>query len=130
VGSDRWIELKPDGKEFKPGAQVGGKGILRKLAFFGGRGDLLQKRILAAAEGLARETLLWERAGEFYEEAKYGRSASHHIQVKAALSLLYKVLSSPSRLPSASPPSLPPRKPSCATTTLPAWDREPCGTQE
>jgi hypothetical protein len=30
--------------------------------------------------------------GEFYEEAKRGRSASHQIQVKAALSLLYKVI--------------------------------------
>ena len=38
----------------------------------------------AAAEGLALETLPPERAGEFYEEATRGRSASHHLQVKAA----------------------------------------------
>jgi integrase len=35
-----------------------------------------------------------ERAGEFYEEATCGRSASHHLQVKAALALLYDVLGS------------------------------------
>ena len=125
--------MKPDGKEFKPGAQVGGKGILRKLAFFGGRGDPLQKRILAAAEGLARETLLWERAGDFYEEAKYGRSASHHIQVKAALSLLYKVLSSP-RLVECFAPKFASEKTEVhyhnLRSWLPAWDREPCETQE
>ena len=49
----------------------------------------------AAAEGLALETLPTKRAGEFYEFATRGRSASHHLQVKAALTLLYKVLSSP-----------------------------------
>ena len=76
VGSYHRIELKLNGKEFKPGAQVGGKGILRNLAFFGVRGDPLQKRILTAAEALARETMPPERAGEFYE-AKRGRSASH-----------------------------------------------------
>ncbi len=48
----------------------------------------------AAAEGLALETLPSERAGEFYEEATRGRSASHHLQVKAALALLYDVLGS------------------------------------
>ena len=30
--------------------------------------------------------------GEFYEEAAGGGSASHHLQVKAPLSLLYHVL--------------------------------------
>ena len=39
----------------------------------------------AAAEGLALETLLSDRVGEVYEEATRGRSASHHLQVKAAL---------------------------------------------
>ena len=43
----------------------------------------------AAAEGLALETLPEDRAGEFYEEVTRGRSASHHLQVKAALALLY-----------------------------------------
>ena len=42
----------------------------------------------AAAEGLALETLPLERAGEFYEEVTHGRSASHHLQVKAAVALL------------------------------------------
>ena len=41
----------------------------------------------SAAEGLVLETLLSERGGEFYEEATRGRSASHHLQVKAALAL-------------------------------------------
>ena len=48
----------------------------------------------SAAEGLALQTLPSERAGEFYEEATRGRSASHHLQVKAALALLYDVLGS------------------------------------
>ena len=33
-----------------------------------------------------------ERVAEFYEEATRGRSASHHLQVKAALALLYDFL--------------------------------------
>jgi hypothetical protein len=49
----------------------------------------------AAAEGLVLETLPSERVGEFYEEATRGRSASHHLQVKAALALLYHVLDTP-----------------------------------
>jgi hypothetical protein len=54
------IAGKPNGKEFKPGAR-----ILRKLALFP-----LQKRILTAAEGLARKTLLPEGQGKFYEEGQ------------------------------------------------------------
>ena len=46
----------------------------------------------SATEGVVLETLPSERAGEFYEEATRGRSASHHLQVKAALALLYNVL--------------------------------------
>jgi site-specific recombinase XerD len=46
----------------------------------------------STTEGLAFETLPSERAGEFYEEATRDRSASHHLQVKAALALLYNVL--------------------------------------
>ena len=73
----------------------------------------------AAAEGLALETLPPQRAGEFYEKATSGLSASHHLQVKAALSLLYHVLSSPNpfRECLARPNSLP-RKLCCATTPL------------
>jgi hypothetical protein len=48
----------------------------------------------ATAEGLALEILPSNRAVEFYEEATGGRSPSHHLQVKAALSLLYRVLGS------------------------------------
>jgi hypothetical protein len=48
----------------------------------------------AAGEGLALETLPVERVGEFDEEATRGLSASHHLQVKAALALLYHVLGS------------------------------------
>jgi site-specific recombinase XerD len=46
----------------------------------------------SVAEGLALETLPQQKAGEFYEEATRGRSAAHHLQLKAALSLLYRVL--------------------------------------
>ena len=46
----------------------------------------------AAAEGLVLEILPSGRAGEFYEWATRDRSASHHLQVKAAVALLYKVL--------------------------------------
>ena len=47
----------------------------------------------SAAEGLALGTLPSDRAGEFYKEATRGRSASHHhLQVKAALALLYDVV--------------------------------------
>jgi len=42
----------------------------------------------SATEGLALETMPSERAGEFYVEATRGRSASYHLQVKAALALL------------------------------------------
>ena len=46
----------------------------------------------AAAEGLVLETFPAERvSGEFYEEATRGRSASHHLQVKAALALLIEL---------------------------------------
>jgi hypothetical protein len=45
----------------------------------------------AAAEGLVLEALPVERVGEFYEEATRGRSASHHLQVKAARALFYHV---------------------------------------
>ena len=41
----------------------------------------------AAADGLVLETLPSERVEEFYQEATRGRSASHHLQLKAALAL-------------------------------------------
>jgi hypothetical protein len=50
--------------------------------------NLAQNHRVAAAEGLVLETLPLERVGEFYEEATRGRSASHHLKVKAALALL------------------------------------------
>jgi hypothetical protein len=60
----------------------------------------------AAAEDVALGTLPLDRAGEFYEEATRGRSAFYHLQVKAALALLYHVLgatirSSNARLPNS-----------------------------
>src|SRR4029077_15142844 len=42
-----------------------------------------------------------ERVGEFDDEATRGLSASHHLQVKAALALLYHVLGSTNPSPSA-----------------------------
>jgi len=73
----------------------------------------------AAAEGLVLETLPSDRAAEFYEEATRGRSASHHLQVKAALGLLYHVLQIHS--PSVRPPNSRPRKSSCVITLPRNW---------
>jgi hypothetical protein len=56
--------------------------------------------------------------GEFYEEATNGRSASHHLQVKAAFSILYHVLSSPNPFAECRPPSSRLRKRSCVTIPL------------
>jgi len=64
----------------------------------------------AAAEGLALETLPVERVGEFYEEATRGRSASHHLQVKAALALLYHVLGSTNPFAECPAPKFAPEK--------------------
>ena len=64
----------------------------------------------AAAEGLALETLPPERAGEYYEEATRGRSASHHLQVKAALALLYDVLGSTNPFAECPAPKFAPEK--------------------
>lgn len=49
----------------------------------------------ATAEDTTLATLPIERARSFYEQATRGRSASHHLQCKAALALLYKVLGAP-----------------------------------
>jgi integrase len=51
-----------------------------------------------------------QKAGEFYEEVTSGRSASHHLQVKAALSLLYEVLSSPNPFRECLAPKFAPEK--------------------
>jgi site-specific recombinase XerD len=64
----------------------------------------------AAAEGLVLETFPAERVGEFYEEATRGRSASHHLQVKAALALLYHVLGSPNPFAECPAPKFAPEK--------------------
>jgi integrase len=63
-----------------------------------------------ATEGLAIETLPLERAGEFYDEATRGRSASHHLQVKAALALLYDVLGSTNSFAECVAPKFSPEK--------------------
>jgi integrase/recombinase XerD len=49
----------------------------------------------AAAEGVALSTMPRELAAEFYSSATRGRSASHHLQVKAALGHFYRVLAAP-----------------------------------
>ena len=64
----------------------------------------------AAAEGLFLKTFPVERVGEFYEEATSGRSASHHLQVKAALALLYHVLGSPNPFAQCHAPKFAPEK--------------------
>ena len=64
----------------------------------------------AAAEGLVLETFPVERVGDFYEEATRGRSASHHLQVKAALALLYHVLGSPNPFAKCHAPKFAPEK--------------------
>jgi hypothetical protein len=72
----------------------------------------------SAAEALALESLPAERAGEFDEEATRGRSASHHLQVKAALALLYDARVLQIRSPSAWLPGSRLRKSNCVTTPL------------
>ena len=64
----------------------------------------------AAAEGLVLETFPAQRVGEFYEETTGGRSASHHLQVKAALALLYHVLGSPNPFAKCLAPKFAPEK--------------------
>ena len=64
----------------------------------------------AAAEGLVLETIPAEKVGEFYEEATRDRSASHHLQVKAALALLYHVLGSPNPFAKCHAPKFAPEK--------------------
>jgi hypothetical protein len=56
------------------------------------------------------ETFPVERGGEFYEEATRGRSASHYLQVKAALALLYHVLGSPNPFAECLAPKFAPEK--------------------
>ena len=51
-----------------------------------------------------------DKAGEFYEEATRGRSASHHLQVKAALALLYDVLGSTNPFAECPAPKFAPEK--------------------
>ena len=51
-----------------------------------------------------------ERVVDFYEEATRGRSASHHLQVKAALALLYHVLGSPNPFAQCHGPKFAPEK--------------------
>ena len=64
----------------------------------------------SAAEGLVLETLTEGRAGEFYEEVTRGRSASHHLQVKAAIALLYHVLGATNPFAECAAPKFSPEK--------------------
>ena len=50
------------------------------------------------------------RTGEFYEEVTRGRSASHHLQIKAALALLYHVLGSTNPFAECAAPKFAPEK--------------------
>jgi hypothetical protein len=76
----------------------------------------------AAAEDLALGTLPPDRAGQFYEESTRGRSASHHLQVKAALALLYDVLGSINPFAECASPNSRLRKSSCVITLPRNWD--------
>jgi integrase len=49
-------------------------------------------------------------SGEFYEETTCGRSASHHLQVKAAVALLYDVLGSTNPFAECASPKFSPQK--------------------
>lgn len=49
----------------------------------------------STAEGLNAPTLPQDKAREYYEALTRGRSPSHHLQVKAALSFLYRVVDQP-----------------------------------
>ena len=49
-------------------------------------------------------------SGEYYEEATRGRSASHHLQVKATLALLYNVLGSTNPFAECPAPKFAPEK--------------------
>jgi hypothetical protein len=82
----------------------------RRIPFTAYRRTWLRLFAWAAAEGLALETLPSDGAGEFYEEAAGGRSASHHLQVKAALSLLYRVLGSTNPFAECPTPKFAPQK--------------------
>jgi hypothetical protein len=64
----------------------------------------------SATEGLALGTMPSQRTGQFYEEATRGRSASHHLQVKAALALLYYVLGSTNPFAECPAPKFAPEK--------------------
>ena len=69
---------------------IGEDSLLERVTAAAEERHLSHNSLLARAEGLVLETLPSERVGEFYEEATRGRSASHHLQVKAALALLYR----------------------------------------
>jgi integrase len=64
----------------------------------------------SAAEGLVLETLPSDKTAKFYEKATRGRSASHHLQVKAALALLYHVMGSTNPFAECAAPKFSPEK--------------------
>jgi hypothetical protein len=75
----------------------------------------------AGAEGLAIKTLSEESAGVFHEEATRGRSASHHLQARAALALLYNVLGSRNPFAECGAPKCAPENRSYAITPARNW---------
>jgi integrase len=56
------------------------------------------------------KTLIEDRARKFYEEVTGGRSGSHHLQVKAALALLYDVLGATNPFAKCAAPKFSPEK--------------------
>jgi integrase len=104
------------------GSVIGGDSLLERVTAAAEERHLSHNSLLAyrrtwlkiiawaAAEGLALETLPPERVVDFYEEATRGRSASHHLQVKAALALLYHVLGSPNPFAQCHGPKFAPEK--------------------
>ena len=91
AAGDRWWEFKVVGRG-KRGERVGEYSLLDRVVTAAEERHLSQNTLItwlkliawAGAEGLPIKTLSEDRAGEFYEEATRGRSASHHLQAKAA----------------------------------------------
>src|SRR5258707_7227146 len=73
-------------------------------------GHWVRRAGLKATLVTPRPRNLPSRKGEFYEEATRGRSASHHLQIKAALALLYHVLGSTNPFAECPAPKFAPEK--------------------
>ena len=127
AAGERWSDFRPVGKRrrgehgggFASGAGHHSRPRASPFTEYSYRvsAHLVKAYWWAAAESLALETLPEDRAGELCEEATRGRNASHHLQVKAALALLYDVLGTNNSF--AQPGSeFAPEKSSCVITSL------------